>query len=99
MEDNMIIDLYWARDQRAVAESEDKYGAYCRSIAQGILDRREEHNEWGDYLYLKYLMPDRKGEKKGARPPRRKADNRTALASCSGLKHSVSSGKPRRKGG
>lgn len=64
-----------------------------------ILDRREEHNEWGDYLYLKYLMPDRKEEKKGARPPRRKADNRTALASCSGLKHSVSSGKPRRKGG
>ena len=64
-----------------------------------ILDRREEHNEWGDYLYLKYLMPDRKEEKKGARPPRRKADNRTALASCSGLKHSVSSGRPRRKGG
>ena len=37
-----------------------------------ILDRREEHNEWGDYLYLKYLMPDKKEERKGARPPRKK---------------------------
>lgn len=37
-----------------------------------VLDRREEHNEWGDYLYLKYLIPDRKEERKGARPPRKK---------------------------
>lgn len=37
-----------------------------------ILDRREEHNEFGDYLYLKYLLPNRKEEKKGTRPPRRR---------------------------
>ena len=37
-----------------------------------ILDRREAHNEFGDYLYLKYLLPDRKEEKKGTRPPRRR---------------------------
>ena len=53
MEDNMIIDLYWARDQRAVAESEDKYGAYCRSIAQGILDRREDAEECVNDTWLR----------------------------------------------
>ena len=59
MEDNMIIDLYWARDQRAVAESEDKYGAYCRSIAQGILDRREDAEECVNDTWLRawHAMP------------------------------------------
>ena len=45
MEDHMIIDLYWARDQRAIVESEDKYGPYCRAIARGILERREDAEE------------------------------------------------------
>lgn len=37
-----------------------------------ILDRREEHNEFGDYLYLKYLLSGRRKEKKGTRPPRKR---------------------------
>ena len=38
-----------------------------------ILDRREEHNEFGDYLYLKYLLPDSgRKEKRGIRPPRKR---------------------------
>ena len=37
-----------------------------------ILDRREKHNEFGDYLYLKYIMPEKKELKKGQRPPRRR---------------------------
>lgn len=45
MEDQKIIDLYWARSQQAISESETKYGAYCRSIARGILDRTEDAEE------------------------------------------------------
>lgn len=45
MEDQKIIDLYWARSQQAISESEAKYGAYCRSIARGILDRTEDAEE------------------------------------------------------
>lgn len=41
MEDRHIIDLYWARDERAVEESKQSYGDYCFSIAQAIL-----HNQW-----------------------------------------------------
>ena len=37
-----------------------------------ILDRREAHNEYGEYLYLKYLLPDRRKERKGTRPPRKR---------------------------
>ena len=39
MEDGKIIDLYWARSQQAIAESEAKYGPYCHTIARRILDR------------------------------------------------------------
>ena len=45
MEDHKIIELYWARSQQAIQESEDKYGLYCRSIARGILDREEDAEE------------------------------------------------------
>ena len=45
MEDHKIIELYWARSQQAIQESEDKYGPYCRSIARGILDREEDAEE------------------------------------------------------
>ena len=45
MEDHKIIELYWARSQQAIAESEAKYGPYCRSIARGILDRAEDAEE------------------------------------------------------
>ena len=45
MDDRKIIDLYWARSQQAIAESELKYGAYCRAIARGILDREEDAEE------------------------------------------------------
>ena len=37
MRDSDIVDLYWARDERAVAETEAKYGRYCLAIARNIL--------------------------------------------------------------
>ena len=45
MDDSKIIDLYWARSQQAIAESEQKYGPYCRAIAGNILPRQEDAEE------------------------------------------------------
>ena len=53
MEDSKIIDLYWARSQQAVAESENKYGAYCRTVARNILDRAEDAEECVNDTWLR----------------------------------------------
>ena len=37
MEDGKILDLYFDRDERALEETEKKYGAYCFTVANGIL--------------------------------------------------------------
>ena len=42
MEDDQIVDLYWARSERAVAETAHKYGRYCYSIAYNILLNAED---------------------------------------------------------
>ena len=45
MEDKDIVDLYWQREERAVTETETKYGAYCRSVAGRILHNEEDAEE------------------------------------------------------
>ena len=45
MQDSQIIELYNARDERAIAESACKYGAYCTSIAQNILHNMQDSEE------------------------------------------------------
>ena len=45
MEDKEIVELYWRRDERAIAESAAKYGAYCRSVAGRILRNDEDTEE------------------------------------------------------
>lgn len=37
MEDGEIVTLYWERSERALAESQAKYGSYCRAIALRLL--------------------------------------------------------------
>ncbi len=37
MDDEQIIDLYFRRDERAIAETKKKYGAYCGAIARAIV--------------------------------------------------------------
>lgn len=64
MEDHKIIDLYWARSQLAITESERKYGAYCHAIAQGILDRKEDAEECVNDTWLRAwnaMPPQRPG--------------------------------------
>ena len=45
MEDNAIIALYFARDPMALMETQEKYGAYCHTIAYGILHTPEDAQE------------------------------------------------------
>ncbi len=37
MDDSQIIALYFARSERALAETDAKYGRYCRTVAANIL--------------------------------------------------------------
>ncbi len=45
MEDRQIIDLYWQRNEAAIAETGRKYGCYCNSIAMNLLENREDAEE------------------------------------------------------
>ena len=51
MEDSQIIDLYWERDERAISETDQKYGDYCRTIANNILTDREESEKCVNDVY------------------------------------------------
>ena len=45
MEDDSIVNLYWARSENAISETSKKYGDYCYSIAYGILGNAEDAAE------------------------------------------------------
>lgn len=45
MEDHEIVALYWRRSERAVAETDAKYGAFCHTVALGLLSVREDAEE------------------------------------------------------
>jgi RNA polymerase sigma-70 factor (ECF subfamily) len=45
MEDKAILDLYFARDELAITETDRKYGGYCYSIANRILNSQEDSEE------------------------------------------------------
>ena len=53
MEDQAILDLYFARDELAITETERKYGGYCYSIANRILANREDSEETVSDTFLK----------------------------------------------
>ena len=62
MEDERIIQLYFARDEQAVAETDRKYGGYCFTLANAILNNREDAEEAVSDTYLKtwQAIPPRK---------------------------------------
>lgn len=45
MEDNLIVDLYWQRNENAITETASKYGKYLYSISYRILLNAEEADE------------------------------------------------------
>ena len=53
MEDQQIIELYWARSQDAIAETEIKYGAYCRTIARNVLAQEQDAEECVNDTWLR----------------------------------------------
>lgn len=64
MEDEQILDLYFARDEQAVAETARKYGGYCFSLANTILHDDQDAEETVSDTYLKawtVIPPKRPG--------------------------------------
>lgn len=53
MEDEKIIDLYWARREDAIVETDKKYGNYCKSIALHILKSMEDSEECVNDTWMK----------------------------------------------
>ncbi len=52
MDDNRIIELYFARNGQAVVETDIKYGTYCRTIARRIVLNREDAEECVNDAYI-----------------------------------------------
>ena len=60
MEDSQIIDLYWQRSDRAIEETDRKYGRYCHAIAFNVCPSREDAEECVNDTWLQAWnrMPD-----------------------------------------
>ena len=52
MEDAEIVDLYWARNEDAIAQTKTKYGAYLHKVAYNILADLEDSQECVSDTYL-----------------------------------------------
>ncbi len=53
MNDDQIVELYWARDENAIRETHVRYGAYCYSIANNILHNNEDSDECVNETWMK----------------------------------------------
>lgn len=52
MNDSKILELYFARSEQAISETDTKYGGYCYTIAYNILDNKEDSEESVNDTYL-----------------------------------------------
>ena len=52
LEDEQIVELYWAREERAIKETDIKYGKYLFTIAYNILHDRMDCEECVSDTYL-----------------------------------------------
>lgn len=53
MEDDQIIGLYWDRKEEAIRETDQKYGAYCFSVANHILSNEQDSEECVNDTWLR----------------------------------------------
>ena len=53
MEDSAIVDLYWQRSDRAISETEKKYGAYCHRLAYSICGSEQDAEECVNDTWLR----------------------------------------------
>lgn len=68
MEEKEIIDLYWARSEQAIGETDKKYGKFCHTIAYNILADHEDSEECVNDTYLQTwnAIPPRRPNKLSA---------------------------------
>ena len=52
MEDYRIVDMYWDRDEGAIAESDKKYGRMLNSLSFALLSSREDAEECVNDTYI-----------------------------------------------
>ena len=52
MDDKSIVDLYFNRNEEAIAQTNKKYGHYCYSIAYNILTSKEDAEESVSDTYM-----------------------------------------------
>ena len=65
MEDQLIIQLYWQRDEAAIRESQTKYGSYCITIARSILHAVRDAEECVNDTWLRAwntMPPEKPGK-------------------------------------
>lgn len=62
MEDHQIVDLYWQRNEKAIQETEKKYGRYLLRIAYNVLFDAEDSKESVNDTYMRawHSMPPNK---------------------------------------
>ena len=53
MDDNEIIDLFWQRSEDALTECKNKFGGYCRMIANNILNNNSDSDECVNDMLLR----------------------------------------------
>ena len=53
MEDAQIIELYWRRDQSAIAETSEKYGPFLQDVSWNILCSYHDAEECVNDTYLR----------------------------------------------
>ena len=68
MEDLAIVDLYWARDERAIAESDSKYGRMLSSLSYSLTSSHQDAEECVNDTYIAAWnsMPEDRPEFLGA---------------------------------
>ncbi len=62
MDDKLIIELFWARSEKALIETQKKYNPYLITIAMNILNNKEDCEECLSDTYLaawNQIPPDR----------------------------------------
>ena len=65
MNDSDIVELYWQRSERAIRETDKKYGGYCRAIAYNICGNGEDAEECVNDTWLGAWnsMPDQRPDR------------------------------------
>lgn len=53
MDDKSIVELYFSRNEEAIAQTEKKYGRYCYCIAYNILTNNEDAEESVSDTYMR----------------------------------------------